>query len=292
MLFEQKCASCHTIGGGDRVGPDLRGIAERRPREWLLGFITAPDKMIAANDPVAVELLARFNRIAMPNLGLAEGEALALLDYIGAAGATAAPPAAPSPVRALPQPRLGPLQLNVITVFLVMTAVIVLVFGWVGLSTRAPAEVDTAKAYAVRGVFFVAAVLAVVALLVATLPNVPYAAAGAKADRVVYVTTRQFDFVFSDEPITSTEDLGRVPRIEPLELPRGALVEFRVTSLDVNHGFGVYNPQRQLVAQTQAMPGYVNRLFVRLVEPGHYKVFCLEYCAAGHHLMQSGLTAK
>ncbi len=41
-------------------------------------------------------------------------------------------------------------------------------------------------------------------------------------------------------------------------------VEFRVTSLDVNHGMAIFDPDGKLVGQTQAMPGYVNRLFVRL----------------------------
>jgi cytochrome c oxidase subunit 2 len=148
------------------------------------------------------------------------------------------------------------------------------------------------RAYRVRKVFFVAASVTLVALLAATLPLVPYAGAGVKADRVVHVASRQFDFVFSDEPIVSVADVGRVPTIQRLELKAGSLVEFRVTALDVNHGFGLYGPHRQLVAQTQAMPGFVNRLFVRLTEPGQYKVLCLEYCAAGHHLMQTGLTVN
>src|SRR4051794_22190846 len=33
--FTNHCAACHTIGGGDRVGPDLRGVSERRDHAWL-----------------------------------------------------------------------------------------------------------------------------------------------------------------------------------------------------------------------------------------------------------------
>ena len=29
-MFKKICAPCHTIGVGDRVGPDLRGVTERR----------------------------------------------------------------------------------------------------------------------------------------------------------------------------------------------------------------------------------------------------------------------
>jgi cytochrome c oxidase subunit 2 len=34
------------------------------------------------------------------------------------------------------------------------------------------------------------------------------------------------------------------------QIPVGRLVEFRVTSLDVNHGFGVYDPDGKLMGQT------------------------------------------
>ena len=29
QLFTQRCSSCHSIGEGDRVGPDLKGVMER-----------------------------------------------------------------------------------------------------------------------------------------------------------------------------------------------------------------------------------------------------------------------
>ncbi len=291
VLFEQKCSSCHTIGSGDRIGPDLHSVADRRPQEWLLRFVMAPDELIAAKDEVAVRLVEKYNRIIMPNLGLKEGEARALLAHIEAVGATTASTAAPAAVR-LPQPELIAPQSTVLAVFLVLAAAIFAAFAWVAMSTRAPAEVDVKKAYGLRKAFFVAAAAALVALLVATVPRAPYALGDVKPDRVVHVAARQFDFVFSDEPIVSVSELGRVPRIASLELKSGTLVEFRVTSLDVNHGFGVYGPQRQLIAQTQAMPGYVNRLRVRFDAPGQYKVFCLEYCAAGHHRMQTTMSVN
>ena len=51
-LFDKQCASCHTIGGGDSGGPDLKGIAGTRPEEWLVKLITEPGKLTAAKDPV------------------------------------------------------------------------------------------------------------------------------------------------------------------------------------------------------------------------------------------------
>ena len=50
-LFQQYCAGCHTVGGGDLSGPDLLGVAERRDPDWLEHWLAEPDKMIAEGDP-------------------------------------------------------------------------------------------------------------------------------------------------------------------------------------------------------------------------------------------------
>lgn len=293
LSFEQKCTGCHTIGGGDHIGPDLHGVTGRRSKAWILRFIMAPERMIAENDPTVVRLVEKYNRIVMPNLGLSGAEARALLAYLASASAAGEAPAGSPPAAArLPRPTLAAPQSTILIMFLILSAVIVTVFAWIALSTRSPAEVDIHKAYGVRRIFFLTAAAALVSLLLATLPRTPYAKNDLRPDRIVYVTARQFDFIFSDAPITQKADLGRTSRIEHLEFEPGSLIEFRVTSLDVNHGFGLFGPGRRLLTQTQAMPGYVNRLFVRLDEAGQYKVFCLEYCAAGHHLMQHTLTVK
>ena len=83
-MFKKLCAPCHTIGVGDRVGPDLRGVTERRQHEWLTRFITTPDKVLAEKDPVALALAAKFPGVRMPNLRLSENNAADLISYIGA----------------------------------------------------------------------------------------------------------------------------------------------------------------------------------------------------------------
>ncbi len=92
-IFQQKCASCHTIGGGRLVGPDLEGVTARRDMQWLAEFIARPDQMIASGDPTAKALLEENNNIPMPNLGLGEAEVQALLAYLEAGSGAAAPPA-------------------------------------------------------------------------------------------------------------------------------------------------------------------------------------------------------
>lgn len=101
-IFEQKCAGCHTIGGGDKVGPDLQGVGERRDRASIERFVGAPDKVIASGDPTAKELVAKY-RVAMPNLALTPTEVTALVDFLTG---RAAPGAATTPTATTPaQPR-------------------------------------------------------------------------------------------------------------------------------------------------------------------------------------------
>ncbi len=81
-LFLKACAACHTVGEGDKVGPDLAGVAQRRPRDWLIRFMMEPDVMIAGGDPVAVALDRRYKGVTMPNLSLSETDAADILTYL------------------------------------------------------------------------------------------------------------------------------------------------------------------------------------------------------------------
>jgi protein SCO1 len=81
-LFKKMCAPCHTIGVGDRVGPDLRGVTERREKPWLEAFIQNPSKMRANNDPTALALAAEYPAVRMPAVGLAPADAADLISYL------------------------------------------------------------------------------------------------------------------------------------------------------------------------------------------------------------------
>ena len=93
-IFATHCAACHTIGHGDKIGPDLAGVTRLRERTWLAQFITTPDKLIAGNDPIATELFKKYKQVNMPNLRLAQVDVDALIDYMAAPVASdKAPPA-------------------------------------------------------------------------------------------------------------------------------------------------------------------------------------------------------
>jgi cytochrome c oxidase subunit 2 len=103
----------------------------------------------------------------------------------------------------------------------------------------------------------------------------PLQAGGVNAPRAIDVTGRMWSWDI-------TSGTARV----------GESVRFRVTSADVNHGFALYGPDDQIVAQTQAMPGYVNELDVTFEQPGQYRVLCLEYCGLAHHAMAADITVS
>ena len=69
------------------------------------------------------------------------------------------------------------------------------------------------------------------------------------------------------------------------EVEAGTTVIFNVTTEDVNHGMGIYDSELRLLAQTQAMPGYENKLKYTFTEPGQYRLLCMEYCGLSHHTM-------
>jgi cytochrome oxidase Cu insertion factor (SCO1/SenC/PrrC family)/cytochrome c2 len=81
-LFKKICAPCHTVGVGDRVGPDLHGITDRRERAWLSSYIRNPHKMRAQKDPVALALAAKYKAARMPILGVTEIDATDLIAYL------------------------------------------------------------------------------------------------------------------------------------------------------------------------------------------------------------------
>lgn len=83
-LYRSRCAACHTIAGGDGLGPDLNGVVERRERSWLTRFIKEPDVMLQENDPLAQALLAKYKNVSMPNLKLSDPDIQALIEYLQA----------------------------------------------------------------------------------------------------------------------------------------------------------------------------------------------------------------
>lgn len=85
--FNKRCTACHTYGKGVKVGPDLKGVNERRKQEWLLKFIHASSKVIGSGDPTATALFAQFKQQRMPDwTDLSDQQIKEILDYIKIGG--------------------------------------------------------------------------------------------------------------------------------------------------------------------------------------------------------------
>lgn len=164
---------------------------------------------------------------------------------------------------------------------LVLMGAIAAAFLWVVAGAgRSGSDAGSAAqtAYRWRGRLFWAVIAVGIAATFATLREWPiagHAAAAPKADVVIRATGQLFRWQLDRDTVQA-----------------GQLVEFELTSTDVNHGFAIYRDKQTLVAQAQAMPGYVNRLRVRFAEPGDYEVLCLEYCGIAHHGMRAVIKVR
>lgn len=91
--FNGRCTACHTYGRGIKVGPDLKGVTERRKRDWLLKFIHGSSSVIKSGDPTATALFAQFKQQRMPDwVDLSEKQINDILDYLAIGGPDIKPP--------------------------------------------------------------------------------------------------------------------------------------------------------------------------------------------------------
>lgn len=180
-------------------------------------------------------------------------------------------------------------HLLLLIIFLLSAVVITTVAVLVFISTIRTDDTGTEKPGKKRAIFAVILGAIAVIFLSVTIPKSPYYLhADDTPAKVVFVNSLQYAFMMSYEAIEPD-----MSNLEPvIEVPVNEVVEFRVTSLDVNHGFAIYNENAELITQTQAMPGYVNRLRWKFTEPGTYEILCLEYCGLGHSFMRSTFIVK
>jgi len=82
----QQCKACHTIGGGQLVGPDLQGISDKRDEAWLISFIKNSQQMVQSGDEQAVKVFNENNKIPMPSHNLSDDQVKGILFYIANGG--------------------------------------------------------------------------------------------------------------------------------------------------------------------------------------------------------------
>jgi len=110
QIFQKSCAACHSIGAGRLIGPDLKGVNDKRPEDWLLKFIKSSEKLVKSGDKTAMALLEEFNKMPMPDQALSDAEIRKVLAHIKetggspAAGKESAAPPVQAAASAEPQP--------------------------------------------------------------------------------------------------------------------------------------------------------------------------------------------
>lgn len=166
-------------------------------------------------------------------------------------------------------------QIAIGVVFAAIALLLAAVFVVIGV--RAGSEVGSERVhdvgYWLRKRWLALLLVTGVLVVGISLFDLPYASGGAAGRTVVKVTGGQFFWSFV-----------------PNRVPAGTRVRFDVSSVDVNHGFGLYDPHGHLIGSVQAMPGYHNKLNLTLDEAGIYRIRCLEYCGLSHSTMESSFT--
>ena len=132
------------------------------------------------------------------------------------------------------------MQPTILAITLVIMAVTLVLILRVILPTTGP-EPDAEASKTRTRLIWVMIVFGMV-LSIISLRDWPHASAGDEAV-VVNITSGQW---WWDTDTT--------------ELHIGKQVEFHVTTEDVNHGLGIYDPEMRLLVQVQAMPGYTNKV--------------------------------
>jgi cytochrome c oxidase subunit 2 len=169
---------------------------------------------------------------------------------------------------------------------LIGTVAVALVAIFVARQARRTIPDGHATVYGVRKRYAGALIVVVIGCLTYFLPKTPYAALRA-SDPAMRVNAVGHMWWWELREAGAAADAAT-----KMVLPAGKTVEFAVSSADVTHGFGLYDDSGRLLAQTQAMPGYVNHLRYVFEAPGRYHVLCIEYCGLAHHTMLAELTVQ
>lgn len=83
LIFEQNCSACHSQSDEVVIGPGLKGITERRSKQWIVEWVQNPQKILHKGDKYALNLYEKFNKTEMPAFGkLSKEDIAAIVSYV------------------------------------------------------------------------------------------------------------------------------------------------------------------------------------------------------------------
>ncbi|PCH93833.1 MAG: hypothetical protein COB85_06365 [Bacteroidetes bacterium] len=82
-IFKKRCMSCHTVGKGRMVGPDLKDVHTKYDQDKLYKWIRSSQTIIKGGDPEAIALYEEYFEVMMPDFDfLSDDELGSIIDYI------------------------------------------------------------------------------------------------------------------------------------------------------------------------------------------------------------------
>ncbi|MDQ6723259.1 MAG: hypothetical protein M3Z01_03220 [Thermoproteota archaeon] len=118
-----------------------------------------------------------------------------------------------------------------------------------------------------------------------------------KTLQVVNITAGQWFWLFekvdtnsSNNTVQNSGNAMNHSSKSPITVKQNVPVKFVATSIDVNHGFGIFSGAQDgspILLQMQVIPGMQNIFYYTFKESGDFLIRCLEYCGYAHPYMTS-----
>lgn len=111
--------------------------------------------------------------------------------------------------------------------------------------------------------------------------------------QVINITAGQWFWLLEkvDANSNSSSDMTNSTTFKPpVTVTQNVPVKFVATSIDVNHGFGIFSGSQDgspILLQMQVVPGMQNVFYYTFKESGDFHIRCLEYCGYAHPYMTS-----
>lgn len=83
-LFQANCSQCHLADESVLIGPGMKGVTERRDKEWILKFIKNSQAVIESGDEYAVALYEKYNKTLMQSFPWPDEDLEAVYAYLEA----------------------------------------------------------------------------------------------------------------------------------------------------------------------------------------------------------------
>ena len=187
----------------------------------------------------------------------------------------------------------GPYTLLLIFVIVSVVAIIGIIIVIITGKTKKPQTFASKRRYEFETYWAIGIAGVLVWLWIISYPWIPQVAFNAideedkKSIQIVNITAGQFFWLMTKDGESNDLNVGEQTYVN---LVAGEPVKFVARSLDVNHGFGIFDGSQDgapILLQMQVIPDIDNVFYYTFKKPGTYLVRCLEYCGYAHPYMTS-----